>query len=157
MPAGLVGGPPGADAATSDDDAGTSARAGRLLALLGIAGGPGTVALVGGPARLGAELAAAAAELQVVGIDADLVRWRDGPRFSRVVAGPGLPFFTGALRGVAADARLAEGWLGEALRVLAPRGRLVVANASDGVAERLGEAGAEVLAVEAGTVVATRG
>ncbi|HET9947736.1 MAG TPA: hypothetical protein VFQ22_02305 [Longimicrobiales bacterium] len=129
----------------------------RLLALLGVVGGPGTVALVGEPARHAPAVAGALGEIQVAAVDADLRGWPESPRVSRLAAAPGLPFFGSVLRAVAVDGRLGPDALTEAVRVAAPRARIVVVHAPDGTAERLRGFGAMVLASEAGTVVATKG
>jgi uncharacterized protein YbaR (Trm112 family) len=147
LPEGLAGSPP----------MGESEEAGRLVALLGIAGGPGTVALVGAPARYASALTASADEIQVVGVDADLHAWPETHRISRIVASPGLPFFGSALRAVGVDGRLGAHWLAEAARCVVPRGRVVVIRATEGTEELLLAEGLSVLAAEAETVVATRG
>ena len=129
----------------------------KVAALLGIVGGPGTVSLVGEPARHAAGVAAASDELLVVAVDPDLRSWPESPGVSRLMSAPGLPFFDGSLRGVALDGRLGRAWLEEAARVVAPRGRVVVVHAAEDAAGALVEAGLEVLASEAERVVATRG
>ncbi len=135
----------------SDGDADT-----HLIALLGIVGGPGTVALVGEPARAAAGVARALPEMHVVGIDPDLRHWPEQERVSRLVAAPGLPFFPSSLRGVALDGRLGMGWLVEAVRVVAPRARVVVVHAPDGARARLETEGFQVIAADAETIVAAR-
>lgn len=127
-----------------------------LLALLGILGGPGTVALVGEPARAAAQVAQALPEMHVVAIDADLRRWPEQERVSRLIAAPGLPFFPSSLRGIALDGRLGEGWLEEAARVVAPRGRVVVVHAAAGARTRLENEGLHVVAAAGETIVAAR-
>lgn len=146
LPTGLVGPPQGAD----------TEGAGRLIALLGLVGGPGTVALVGEPAAHAPAVAASSDEMHVAAVDPDLRNWPEAPRVSRLAAGPGLPFFSSVLRGVGVDGRLGRHWLDEACRVLAPRGRIVVVHAPTGTAEALAERGLSVLASEAQTVVAAR-
>jgi uncharacterized protein YbaR (Trm112 family) len=131
-------------------------RSARLLAQLGILGGPGTVALVGEPARAAREVAAALAEIHVAAIDPDLVHWPDADRVSRLVAGPGLPFFGATLRAVAVDGRLGPAWIAEAVRVVAPRGRVVVFHAAQDAATALERAGSRVIASDPETVVAAR-
>lgn len=148
---GLVGPPPDRGAAP-----GGSEDADRFVALLGIVGGPGTVALVGEPARHASALVGAAEEIHVVGVDADLRAWPEAPRVSRIVADPGLPFFGSTLRGVGVDGRFGGSWLAECARVVAPRGRVVVVHAQEGTEETLRAAGLTVLASEAETVVAAR-
>jgi hypothetical protein len=129
----------------------------RIVALLGITVGPGTVALVGGPARHASAVAASSEDVQVAGVDADLHEWPEAPRISRLIAAPGLPFFGSTLRAVAVDGRLGSEWLAEAARVVAPGGRIVVTRASKETAEGLRSFGLSVLAAEAETVVAARG
>ena len=128
----------------------------RLLAQLGILGGPGTVALVGEPARAAAGLTRALREIQVAAIDADLVHWPETERVSRLVSAPGIPFVDWAMRAAAVDGRLGPAWLAEAVRVVAPRGRIVITHADDDVAGALEGAGARVLASDPQTVVAAR-
>jgi len=149
LSAGLVGSPPVGPEERENAE--------RLVALIGIVGGPGTVALVGEPARHASALTASAEEIHVVGVDADLRLWPEGPRVSRIVASPGLPFYDGTLRAVAIDGRLGGTWLAEGARVVVPRGRGVVVPATADADRTLAEAGLTVLAAEAETVVAARG
>jgi hypothetical protein len=134
-------------------DGGESAR---LLAQLGILGGPGTVALVGEPARAAGEVAAALPEIHVAAIDPDLGRWPEAERVSRLVTSPGLPFFDATLRAVAIDGRLGAAWIAEAARAVAPRGRVVVFRPAEDAAATLERAGLRVLAADPETVVAAR-
>jgi len=127
-----------------------------LVALLGLVGGPGTLALVGEPARAAAAVARTVPEMHVVAIDPDLATWPEEPGVSRIASAPGLPFFDAGLRGVAVDGRLDEPWVAEAARVVAPRGRVVVVHPSPGTADRLQDAGFRVLASDPETVVAAR-
>ena len=129
----------------------------RLAALLGVVRGPGTVALVGEPARALGWLARTIEDLGVVGIDPDLREWSDDGTVSRMMASPGLPFFDRVLRGVALDGRLQGTWVTDAARVVAPKSRVVVVHAPPETAETLRASGLEVLVDEAETVVATRG
>jgi len=145
----------GAGSTSDDEDAVDNAE--RIRALLGIVGGPGTVALLGGPARHAAALASAVRDLQAVAVDADLAGWADVEGVSRMVARPGIPFFSGVLRGVVVDGRLGTEWMREAARVVAPRSRVVVVGAAEQASETLASAGLVVLAEEAQTVVAARG
>src|SRR5690606_36663867 len=133
-----------------------AAEAERLVALLGVVEGPGTLALVGGPARHGDSIAAAVRGIHVVAVDPDLRFWPDTPDVSRLMAGPGLPIFDRALRGAAVDGRLGPGWLAEAVRVVARLGRVVSVGTDEDAPEVHRGAGLEVLAAEAGTVVAAR-
>ncbi len=144
--------PPDAVPGTAPDES-----AERLVALLGVVGGPGTIALVGEPARLARSVADALPEARVVAVDPDLRSWPETPEVSRVAAAPGLPFFTASLRGVALDGRLGKALLVEAARVVHARARVVVVRAAAGTADVLEERGLKVLAQEAETVVAARG
>lgn len=129
----------------------------RIVALLGIPRGPGTVALVGGPARHAALLVDTVPDLDAVVVDPDARTWAEHPRVSRIVSAPGLPFFSGMLRGAVVDGRLGEAMIFEAARVTAPRCRTVVVSAPEEAERVLVEAGLRILAAEAGTVVAARG
>jgi uncharacterized protein YbaR (Trm112 family) len=128
----------------------------RLLARLGILGGPGTVALVGQPARHGEDVARALPEIHVAAIDPDLARWPETERVSRLVSAPGIPFFDASLRAVAIDGRLGHGWITEAARVVAPRGRVVVVHPADDTATVLERTGLRVTASDPESVVAAR-
>lgn len=129
----------------------------RLAALLGVVGGPGTVALVGRPARYAAPLADMVEGVEFVAVDSDAREWPERPGVSRMVAGPPLPFFSRVLRGVVLDGTLGDESIREAGRVVAPRSRMVVVDAPPGCAEHLEAAGLTVLAEEGETVVAARG
>jgi hypothetical protein len=144
-----LGGPP--------PDAGEHGGAERLVALLGVVGGPGTVALVGEPARAAAAVASALPELLVVAIDTDLRLWPELPGVSRIASGPGLALFDSSLRAIAVDGRLGLGWLGEAARVAQPRARVVVLRAPADAGATLAAAGLTVIAEQDETVVAARG
>lgn len=129
----------------------------RIVALLGIHRGPGTVVLVGRPARFAHAVAAAVDDLQAVAVDPDTRRWSEAPSVSRMASAPGLPFFSRMLRGAVVDGGLGPSFIFEGARVVAPRSRVVVLDAPDDASSVLEEAGLDVLAAESGTVVATRG
>ena len=136
---------------------GDAEEAARLLALVGVAQGPGTIVLVGAPARHHGAFAQSIEGIHVVGLDAELADWPDVAGVSRLETGTKIPLYSRSMRGVALDGRLGGDVVAEAARVVAPRGRVVVVHADeDEVAETLGGAGLEVLAREAGTVVAAR-
>lgn len=143
------------------DDEGEGGRGGeeadRLVALLGIHQGPGTVAMVGRPARYASRVAGSVEELQVVAVDPDARRWPDRDSVSRMAAEPGLPFFSRMLRGVVVDGALGRVTLFESARVTAPMSRVVVTDAPVDAREVLEGGGLRILAAESGTVVATRG
>jgi len=143
MPVGLAGGPPGDDAE-------------RIAALLGVPRGPGTIALVGEPARAAASLVSRIEDVQVAAVDPDLRLWPEHAGVSRLASAPGLPFFGSGMRAVAVDARLGPAILAEAARVVAPGGRVVVVHAGADERERIVQEGLKVLASDARTVVAAR-
>ena len=133
-----------------------AAEAQRIAALIGVARGPGTVALVGGIAGHGPAIALLMEDLQIVGVDSDLNTWPADPSWSRIVSRPGLPFFSRTLRGVGLDGRLGRSWIDEAARVIAPMSRLMVTHAAEETSAWLEEAGLKIVAAEEKTVVATR-
>jgi hypothetical protein len=143
--------------AVGELDADRREEAIRLAALLGIAEGPGTLALVGAPARHAAALVALLEDVHAVALDADLAVWPEMARVSRLVSSPGLPFFDHSLRGVVVDGRLGSAWLAESARVVAPLSHVVVVHAGEGAGRVLTDQGLRVLAEESETVVAARG
>ncbi|MDP2955591.1 MAG: hypothetical protein Q8N53_04155 [Longimicrobiales bacterium] len=129
----------------------------RLAALLGVAQGPGTLLLMGAAARQAAGLAARVQGVEVMALDADMAGWPEAPQVSRLAARPGIPVFSRTLRGVVVDGALGASWLAEAARVVARLSRVVVTDAPGDASAVLAGAGLQVLADEAGTVVAARG
>ena len=132
------------------------AMAERLQALLGIVEGPGTLAAVGASARHAAALAARIDGVEVLALDAAARHWPEAARVSRMASRPGIPLFSRTLRGVVVDGELGTRWLEEAVRVLAPKGRVVVEGAGSSARGVLEAAGVTILAEEDGTVVAAR-
>jgi len=128
----------------------------RMVALLGIVRGPGTVAVTGSAAKFAGALVRLIEDIHVVAVDSDLRSWSDVPGVTRLTGAPGLPFFSRVLRGVVVDGTLGRAAVFEAGRVVAPMSRVVVVDAADDASEVLTEAGLDVLAVESGTVVAAR-
>jgi uncharacterized protein YbaR (Trm112 family) len=102
----------------------------RLAAMLGVTRGPGTLLLLGEPARQAERLVAMIDEIEVVALHPGLRARSEAPGVSRAHAGeaPGdrLPFFTSTFRGAALDAEGALGRLDEVFRVTAPGARVVV-------------------------------
>jgi len=148
-PEGLAGPP--------EPEATDTAEAERIVALLGVTGGPGTVAMVGRPARHAGALVAAIDGVHVMAVDPDLDAWPPVAGVSRMMAAPGLPLYSRSLRGVAMDGRLGNAWIREAARVVGRLGRVVVIRSDDGVADALEETGLAILAAEDEIVVAARG
>lgn len=154
LPEGRGGDDPGSATETGSEE---SEEASRIVALLGIREGPGTVVAVGRPVRLAAALAASVGELQVVAVDPDTRAWEDRAGVSRMAASPGLPFFSRMLRGAVVDGTSGRALLFEAARVVAPMSRVVVVDADEEAVGVLEGAGLSILAAESGTVVAARG
>lgn len=128
----------------------------RLAALLGLTEGPGPVALVGPVAAHAPGLAEAVEGLEVAAVAAELRRFPECPRVSRMACGPTLPFHSGALRGVVFGGPGTEGLLEEAARVVAPGGRVVATEPPPGVRRRLEAAGLRVLLEDPLAVAAER-
>lgn len=128
----------------------------RLTALLGIARGPGTVALVGAPALMATALVSVLEDVQVAAIDPATAGWSEVSGVSRMVADGTLPFFSRMLRGAIVDGRLGEPMVAEAARGVGPGSRVVVVHSFPGAESALERGGCAVLAEEAGTIVAAR-
>ena len=129
----------------------------RIVALLGIHRGPGTVVALGAAASFAAPIAEAVSDLMVVAVDPETRRWPAHDDVTRMVASPGLPFFDRTLRGAVVDGALGPAMLFEACRCTAPMSRVVVLNAGADVPTVIEEAGLSVLASEGETIVAARG
>ncbi|MDH5590249.1 MAG: hypothetical protein OEZ65_04125 [Gemmatimonadota bacterium] len=129
----------------------------RLAALMGVAEGPGTLLLVGAPAAAAEGVARVVPGVEVVAADGAMAVWPPAPRVTRVVSRPGLPFFDGTFRGVVVDGGMGGAWIGEAARVAARAGRVVVVDPPAGAEVVLEAARMSVLARDAGTIVAARG
>ncbi|HEV2735526.1 MAG TPA: hypothetical protein VGV85_11850, partial [Longimicrobiaceae bacterium] len=127
----------------------------RLAALLGLSEAWGSTLLAGAGADLADALAALVPGVEVVHAAGRPGSGEAAGRLSRVVAGAPLPFAPGSLRGVALG-REAAGLLEEAVRLLAPGGRLVVEGAPAGAAEGLAAGGLRVLLDQEGWLVAER-
>lgn len=127
----------------------------RLAALMGLAGASG-LAMVHGPgARHAAAVSALVPELEVVAVTGAPDGVERAPGVSRVAAGEAsLPFRDGALRAAALTGGAGDALLRQALRTLAPGGRLVVEPAPPGTAERVRALGVEVLLEQEQVVVA---
>jgi uncharacterized protein YbaR (Trm112 family) len=149
--------PPGAPLAAGDAaevEPADAEAAIRLGALLGVAEGAGTFIVVGPGARLATAIPSIVPDLEVVAVDAALAGLPEQPGVSRVASGERLPFANGAARGLAVTAGATVA-LEEALRVVAPSGRLVLEAATPDDAERLRAAGCEILLEEGAVVVAS--
>lgn len=125
----------------------------RLAALLGITGSPGRFLIMGPGANLARAIAVLVPEVEILAADPALAALPEQPGVSRLDAGVVLPFASHSLRAVALTA--GDERLEEALRVLAPGGRIVLDPAVPGSADRLREAGLRILLDQEGVVVAS--
>jgi hypothetical protein len=94
--------------------------------------------------------------VEVVGVHPSLVNAEEEEGLSRLLFGPTIPFFPSSFRGVALSGEAGKDELREAVRVVAPGGRVVVLNGGPGTKEQLLTLGMSVLLEEEGTVVARR-
>lgn len=99
-----------------------------IAAGLGVSEGPGYFVFIGDVARSAADVAALVRDMEVVAVDPSARSWSPRPGVSPMAAWPGLPFRGGA-RGVALAASSWADWGEEAVRVAAPRARIVVTGA----------------------------
>lgn len=151
FPRGSNGGGSGAleDPAPGEDET----EALRLAALLGVTEGPGTLLLKGPAATHAGAVARMVSGVEVVGMDLSLWGCSEEEGVSRMVASPGFPFFSDTLTAVLLSGEVEDRELGEAVRVLAPRGRLVVLDAPPRARGRLEREGLRILLDEAGVLV----
>jgi uncharacterized protein YbaR (Trm112 family) len=99
----------------------------RLAAMLGVREGPCLLMLMGAPAAQAERLAAMIPEVEVVALHPETRHWAPAAGVSRGEVASTLPFFSGALRGVALDTSVvSRDALAEPVRVLAPGSRLVL-------------------------------
>ncbi len=125
----------------------------RLAALLGVSGGRGNYLIVGPGARLAPAIAALVPDAEILAADPELAGLPEQPGVTRLASGPQLPFSDRSLRAVALTGEGVS--LEEALRVLAPAGRIVLDPAPPQTAERLRAAGLQILLDQEGVVVAS--
>jgi len=126
----------------------------RLAALLGVSGGPGTVALIGSVAVHAAALADCLPEVEVVAVDAATRGDVERDRVSRLVTGVELPFHPWTFRALATvgDVVTPE----EAVRVVGRGGRVVMDLAGPDAIARLERTRSRILLQEDGWIVALR-
>jgi uncharacterized protein YbaR (Trm112 family) len=134
-----------------------AAAAVRLAALLGLEQGRGMVLLAGQLPGRDRALAEVIDGLEVISLEPHgaPAEGREGEGVSRVAAAPAsLPFASRSLRGVALAGAVPDAVLREAVRVVAPTGRLVIEGAAPGAAGRLATLGLSPLVDQEGVVVA---
>jgi uncharacterized protein YbaR (Trm112 family) len=125
----------------------------RLGALLGVTEGPGTL-LINGPAAWHAgSLSDLIGEVEIVALHYPLSEQEEVKGVSRMAGQPRLPFRSDTFRGVILSGGITGGGVEEAVRVVAPGGRLVLLGAAS---ETFPEASAlelKVIMDEPGTMV----
>jgi uncharacterized protein YbaR (Trm112 family) len=132
------------------------AEAVRIAALAGITEGPAILLIAGPAARFAPAVAALVDGIEVVAAGAGLGAWRESPGVSRIDVGARLPFHDGRLRAVHLSGEAADILLEEALRAVAPFGRVVLEPPAGAAIERLARGGFRPLAQDARTLVAGR-
>lgn len=129
----------------------------KVAALLGLTGGPAQVLVAGGALAAAPTLVSLVPECEAVTVDAAALGWPAMPGVSRLrTSGGHLPFQTRSLRSIALGGSGGEALLDEAVRVLAPGGRLAFLDGGPGIGRRLMGAGLGLLLDHPGAVVATR-
>jgi hypothetical protein len=129
----------------------------QLAALMGVMEGPALLLVVGPGVAHAAGLADMIEGVEVVAVGASLRNEGERAGVSRFAQGAVLPFRSASMQGVALTDAAAAELMEEAARVVAARGRVVVARGSDSDAlERLTRAGLRVIAQDARATVAER-
>ncbi len=128
----------------------------RVGALLDVTEGPGTLLIKGPAARFAAGLAKLIGGVEVVGLDSNLKGEQESEGVSRMVSNPGIPFFSGTFRGILLSGEVGDRDVDEAVRVIAPSGRVVVFDASPGTGPRAKALGLKILLQEEGVLVAQK-
>lgn len=128
----------------------------RLGALMGVTEGPGALLVKGPSARYAGFLAELIERVEVVGVEPTLAGEPESEGVSRLAAGPVLPFYGGSFRALVLSGKTSVADIDEAVRVTAPRGRVVILDAPAGIRGRLQELGTKVLLEEGGVLVAER-
>lgn len=154
----LQGGGNGSGTASHPGPAGgeQEAEAIRIAAFTGITEGPGTLLLEGHAASRAGAVAGMLGGVEVVALNPALRFHPEEEGVSRMVAGPGLPFFSSTLRAVVLSEWVDDGALKESVRVLIPGGRIVLLDAPPGAREQLEGAGVRIVLEEAGVLVGER-
>jgi hypothetical protein len=136
-------------------EAGDRDEAIRLAALMGVAEGPGYVAILGAGAVHAPVVATLIEGLEVIAVDARLAEWPEEQGVSRLAVDGVLPLRSYSLRGVALTG-MVESLLEEAARVLSHQGRLMIDPAPAEAEARLERLGLKVAAREGKVLVAAR-
>lgn len=133
------------------------AAAMRLAALLGVTEGPGMVLTVGSGAGQAERIAGLVPGIEVIAAAGSGHAATEVAGVSRISVGARLPFRDRCMNGVALTDAASPELVDEAVRVAAPRARVVVHSGSDSIAERLEKSGLRIMARDGDTMVAQRG
>ncbi len=117
----------------------------RLGALLGVREGPGVIVLIGPIASAAPRLARMIPEIEVLAVYSGLRDREEEEGVTRIEVSDSLPLESGSVRGVVLQGRAVRPLVGEALRSLAPGGRLVLLGAVEEAATELVARGAKIL------------
>jgi uncharacterized protein YbaR (Trm112 family) len=120
----------------------------RLGALMGVTQGPGALLLKGPCALHAGLLAEIIGQVEVVAVGPVQAGQPESEGVSRLVAGPGMPFYEGSFRGLVLSGPITDVDVSEAVRVVAPRGRVVILDSPPGARDRLKELGTRLLVEE---------
>lgn len=126
----------------------------RIAALLGLAQPGGTVLIAGPGADLAPIMSPLAPGTEFVALHPAPSAAGESAGVTRVAAGRGIPFANRSLRGVALTGGADPALVAEALRAVAPGGRVMVEDAGPEVAAAVVEAGAELLLEQDAVVLA---
>ena len=129
----------------------------RAAALLGLDPEPVQVLLLGDALSLAPALVELLPEAEAVTVEEEALGWPARDRISRLRAAPGaIPFQSRSLRSIAVGGERGSALLDEAIRVLAPGGRLAVLGGIESAGRTLVSAGLGLLLEHPGALVATR-
>lgn len=126
----------------------------RIAALLGLAQPGGMVLLAGPGADLAPALAPLAPGTEFVALHPEPPAGGESEGVTRVAAGRGIPFASRSLRGVALTGGASAALVADALRAVAPGGRVMVEGAGPETVAAVEEAGAELLLHQDAVVLA---
>lgn len=146
--------------ATQDDRGGPSDPSGeaalRGAALMGVTEGPGPLLMAGPVTELAEGVANLVEGLEVVALAPALRFEEERPGVSRMVSGPLLPFFSATFKAVYLSGDPQGQFILEAIRVLAPGGRLVLDGPSARFGDQMADVGLQVVLREEDVLVGLR-
>jgi uncharacterized protein YbaR (Trm112 family) len=128
----------------------------RIAALSGVTEGPALLILAGPAARYAPAVAALLDGVEVVAMGGGLDAWPEQPGVSRLEVGARLPIHGGRMRAAFLSGDAADALLEEAVRAVAPVGRVVLEPPPADAEERLARNGYRAIARDERTLVAGR-